>query len=192
MGKSLMLMFGTFSPIHEGHLKIAKELKEFYKQDHFRFIPYGNVPADGHKVKKLNFTDRASILKAALAREWQNELYYDPILENVGLSMYQTAKIFRGMGFDVSVVMGTDQFEKLEHWKDTEKLIEEFKMVVFGDNEEYDTKENADYFRTQLLQLSSEIARELILNDKELIGTIPKDAIKIVKEMKVKFELIYK
>ena len=172
--KSLMLMFGTFSPIHEGHLKVAKEIKEFYKIDYFRFIPLGNVPVDGQKEKKLSFTDRTEILKAALARELDNELYYDPVLENAGFSIYQTDKFFRGLGFEVSVTMGVDYFEGMKPWKDSEKLIEEFTMVVFGDEEKYDTKE-ADFFSPNLMQLSSSEVRELILKDKELLGVVNKD-----------------
>ena len=189
--KSLMLMFGTFSPIHEGHLRVAKEIKEFYKIDYFRFIPLGNVPVDGQKEKKLSFTDRTEILKATLARELGNELYYDPVLENAGFSMYQTAKFFRGLGFKVSVTMGVDYFEEMKPWKDSEKLIEEFPMVVFGDEEEYDTKE-ADFFRTNLMQLSSSEVRELILKDKELLGVVPKDSIELIKKIKYKFETAYK
>lgn len=192
MSKRVMLMFGEFSPIHKGHLKIAKELKEHYKQDYFRFIPYGNVPTDGQKLKKLNFSDRTKILREVLSEELKEEIYYDPILENVGFSMFQTAKFFRGLGFDVSIAMGEDCFEKLEHWRDSKKLIEEFPIAVFGEQQNYETNGEADYFKTKLLNVSSEKARAAILNNADLTAIIPEPGIKLVKSMKQKFELIYK
>ena len=44
------------------------------------------------------------MLRAKLDEYRKIEVYYDPVEENVAFTNYQTAKFFRGLGFEVLVV----------------------------------------------------------------------------------------
>lgn len=72
-------------------------------------------------VKK--FSERTKNLREILEEYRQFEVYYDPVEENVAFTNYQTAKFFRGLGFEVLVV-------SKEEDKELEKEFEIIKVEV--------------------------------------------------------------
>lgn len=192
MKKTLGLMFGTFSPVHLGHLKVAKEIKENFNFDYLRLIPSGNVILEGYKNNKLSFETREQILKEVMKELRKEEIHFDPIEENAGFTTYQTCKIFESKGFEVFPIIGSDTLPKFLEWKDGLKLLENFKVITIdrGNLTEEELKKvefkNIFLFKPTLYDVSSTVLREKIKNDEELTGLIPEGFEKIYRSLKCK------
>ena len=94
-------------------------LKKQFDADYYRFIPKnGALKTD---VKKFN--KRTDTLREKLDEYRKIEIYYDPVEENVAFTNYQTAKFFRGLGFEVLVVLKETELEN------ENELAKEFEII---------------------------------------------------------------
>lgn len=119
MKNKLVLLFGDFNIVHKGHLELAEKISKDF--DYFRFIPFG---ANNFEKKNLSFQKRTKMLDVA-TKELQPKVWYDPILENAGLNEYQTARLFRSKGFDVTIIIGTDKLNEVP-----KELFENFETLI--------------------------------------------------------------
>lgn len=105
--------------MEEKEIERALALKEQFGADYYRFIPKnGALKTD---VKKFN--ERTEMLRKKLDEYRKIEIYYDPVEENVAFTNYQTAKFFRGLGFEVLVALKETELE------DEKELVENFEII---------------------------------------------------------------
>ena len=99
-------------------------LKEQFGADYYRFIPKnGALKTD---VKK--FHERTAMLREKLDEYKKIEIYYDPVEENVAFTNYQTAKFFRGLGFEVLIALKETELEN------EKELVRDFEIVKIKDS----------------------------------------------------------
>ena len=119
----MILEFGFFNELEKEEIERALVLKEKFGADYYRFIPKnGALKTD---VKK--FHERTNMLREKLDEYKKIEIYYDPVEENVAFTNYQTAKFFRGLGFEVLIVLKETELE------DEKELVEDFEIIKIED-----------------------------------------------------------
>ena len=130
---SLCVFQGTFNPIHKIHLQVAKFAKNYYGFENIIFIPAYIPP---HKtVDKRLAKHRFNMVKLAIAgirgfqisdieyRKENNSYTYNTILE--------LKKQYNIGDEKINFLIGTDAFEKIETWYETDKLKELVHFIVF-------------------------------------------------------------
>lgn len=128
----IALFGGTFDPLHNGHCIIAQQAWEQFRLDKVVFIPCFQSP---HKpeVRTASAEDRFAMLKAALeGLEWA-EVSDCEISRPVPSFSVETAEWFasRHPGTPLFWILGTDQWNVLETWKDSRRLAELVTFIVF-------------------------------------------------------------
>ena len=136
----LCVFQGTFNPIHKAHLMMAEFVLKNYGFDKILFIPAFKPP---HKNYDENLTPhRLQMVKIATKNNPKFEVSdieyksdrksytYLTILE-----LYKQYKIDNKINF----IIGTDAFEKIESWYETNKLKELLKFIVFKRDNNIDT-----------------------------------------------------
>lgn len=116
---------GTFNPVHNGHIQIAKHVEELYKEPVI-FIPAYDSP--WKPELKDTFEDRCNMLKLA------NVKYF--IIEQelpTPSYTYQTINELYD-GERIKFIIGTDQFKVLYGWKHSEILKEKCEFLVIKRN----------------------------------------------------------
>jgi len=120
------LFGGTFNPIHNGHLKIARKVLDDFGLTKVIFIPSGNPP---HKNKK-DLTDashRLKMLELAISGERNFEVS-DIEIKRSGMSYtLDTIKEIKNMyGEDATLyfIAGADMALDLPNWKSPLKILE--------------------------------------------------------------------
>lgn len=130
----IALFGGSFDPIHEGHLEIAKKACDYASFDRFFFLPAAcspfkrqSLPADGRL--------RTQMLSAALKNydcypfEISN---YELEKKSVSYSI-DTVKHFKTLFPQAAVtwIGGEDLLAKLPLWKDADRLRREVTFLIF-------------------------------------------------------------
>tara|TARA_B100000767_G_scaffold265160_1_gene280893 strand:+ start:451 stop:1134 length:684 start_codon:yes stop_codon:yes gene_type:complete len=117
------LFGGAYDPIHNGHLIIADSLINKLKLDQFFFIPTGISVTD----KNLTSADhRLNMIRLALTNSKLNVSTYETENSvNVEKSYtIDTLKYFFGKNNTINFfIMGSDNFLKINTWKNWEKLL---------------------------------------------------------------------
>lgn len=130
---TICLYQGTFNPIHKIHLEIAKFAKDYYQFDKIIFIPAYIPP---HKtLDKSLAVHRFNMVKLAI----QNLPFFnisDIEYKSKGNSytyntVVQVKKEFN-INDKVNFIIGTDAFEKIETWYNTDKLKELVHFIIFS------------------------------------------------------------
>ncbi|MDP4178983.1 MAG: nicotinate-nucleotide adenylyltransferase [Bacillota bacterium] len=187
---------GTFDPIHNGHINIAKKALQLLKLDNVVFMPSGNPP---HKIKS-NITDgkiRYELIKAGI----QNEKFFEVSsyeISKEGYSYtYQTMKYFKDLEPDTLwyFLLGADSLIDIDNWKRVDKIIESSIIVVLNRpgyrvNEVLKAKEKVEntygkeviYLKTGEVDVSATKIRSLISENKDVSEYIPKAVIEKIKE----------
>ncbi len=146
---SICIFSGTFNPIHEAHLRVAKFALENYGFEKIIFIPAYLPP---HKeIKPELARHRMEMVKLAIADEPRFEVSdIEYKLSANGEKSYSlnTVKKIREM-YNITgrlnFLIGTDAFEKIESWYKAEELSKLVHFIVFPRGVELTPKEKFDY-----------------------------------------------
>lgn len=132
----LCVFQGTFNPIHNAHLRVAKFLQD--KFDKILFIPALDPP---HKnVDACNSIHRLNMVKLALD-SYEKFNACDIEYRRGGksytyLTICELFNVYNVKG-KINFIIGTDAFDKIERWYETEKLKELVKFLVFPREENF-------------------------------------------------------
>lgn len=124
---------GSFDPIHNGHLILARDAMERLELDKVIFLPARISP---HKLDRPPAPPQArcQMLSAAIADEPRFEM--DPCeIEREGPSFaIDTVQFFQRRHPDAKLYyfIGDDNLPELESWKDSERLREAAQFVVLS------------------------------------------------------------
>ena len=130
--KSILIIGGSFDPIHNGHLYIAEKAASKLKVDEVWFLM-----AKTPRWKKLSTpqSDRVKMLKLAL-KGYPNYRYQDFEIKNTkGKEInytINTARAFKKQYPDHKFyyLIGTDHLDKLGEWKEIDELSKIFTFVL--------------------------------------------------------------
>ena len=119
--------FGTFNPIHLGHIEIARKVKGLKGFERVIFVPSYMPP---HKVEDLaSYSNRLEMCKLAAGAQNVSDIEFHL---RVPSYTYRTIeKLYEQNGNKkVNFIIGYDQFFKLESWKEPEILKEKLHFIV--------------------------------------------------------------
>jgi len=159
----LALFGGTFDPVHNAHLTVAREAADQFHLDQVWFVPAAHPP---HKVGQLvaSYEDRYRMLELACQADSR---FVPSRLEAGAQQSYSidTVEKVRAMGEEPFFIIGADAFAELASWHRWRDLVAttEF-IVVTRPGHEYTAPEGARVHRLDTVALpvsSSEIRSRL-------------------------------
>lgn len=175
---------GSFNPIHNGHIFIAKYVTKALKLDKLLIIPVGipshreNTLVDGEvriKMCKEAFKNEKKIEVLDIEIKSKKLCYtYDTLLKI--RELYKNSEIYE--------IVGGDSAENFTSWKNYEEILKLSKIVIFK-RKGYKSnlpKEKVIEIETSYLPYSSTEIRNKIKNGKRIDEDVPKEVEKIIVE----------
>ena len=174
------LFFGTFDPIHNGHLRIAKYITEEKLADKVWFVVTPENPIKvGSKIS--SFKHRFNMAK--IATEKYDNIIPSDLEVNLKKPNYtiDTLEYISNKLKDIefSLIIGEDNYKIFDTWKDYKKIINKYKIFIYPRkgtlNENlHIINENTMYIGGPRIDLSSTNIRKIVSNNsdpKDLIST---------------------
>ena len=130
MTLAIGLLGGSFDPIHVGHLQLARDALAQLGLAEVRFLPAGHP---WQKGEVTDATHRAQMVLAAIRDEKRFVLDIREIERPGPTYTIETLRELRAaLGADVPLVliMGSDQFERLDTWRDWMHLLDLAHLAV--------------------------------------------------------------
>mgnify|MGYP002785604949 CR=1 FL=1 len=175
------LYFGSFNPVHNGHLIIAQHLLNETALDKIWFVVSPQNPFKQQKTL-LNEYDRLHLITIAI--EGTPALKATDIEFKLPRPSY-TIDTMTYLGekypqHTFSIIMGSDSYQNIGSWKNGNLLTSRYTIYVY-ERPGYPvqtTAENTIAVKAPLLEISATHIRELIQNNKSIRFLVPD----IVKE----------
>lgn len=180
------LYFGSFNPIHVGHLIVANHIVEETGIDKVWFVVSPHNPLkDAHSL--LNEYDRFHLV--SLAIEDNNKFR----ASNVEFSMPKPSYTIDTLTYlsekfpleQFSVIMGSDSFQNIQRWKNFEQLVSQYSIIVYN-RPGFEVKEthgaNLTVVDAPLLEISSTHIRKQIKAGKSVRYILPENVWQYVVE----------
>lgn len=175
------LYFGSFNPVHNGHLIIAQHLLNETALDKIWFVVSPQNPFKQQKTL-LNEYDRLHLITIAI--EGTPALKATDIEFKLPRPSY-TIDTMTYLGekypqHTFSIIMGSDSYQNIDSWKNGNLLTSRYTIYVY-ERPGYPvqtTTENTIPVKAPLLEISATHIRELIQNNKSIRFLVPD----IVKE----------
>ena len=175
------LYFGSFNPVHNGHLIIASQILINSNLNQLWFVVSPHNPL---KIRSglLNENHRLNLIKTAIEGE------FDLKASDVEFKLPSPSYTIDTLTYlkekypqhSFSIIMGSDSFKNLEKWKNYESLINNYRIYIYKrPGFEVVNNHNADIIMVEapLLEISSTHIRELIRKGKSIRYLVP-DSVK--------------
>lgn len=185
------LFFGSFNPIHTGHLVIASYMAEFTELEKVWLVVSPHNPL---KEKKTLLNDLSRLQLARIAVEDYSKLY----VSNIEFELTQPSFTIHTLAYleekypnhEFSLILGSDNILGIHKWKNYETILERFDIYVYprtGHNAEK-LKGDPLYSRVKftdapIMELSSSFIRTALKNKKDIRYMMPQNVYQYIKEM---------
>ena len=171
------LYFGSFNPIHIGHLIVANHVAEHTDVDKIWFVVSPHNPLkDSHTL--LNEYDRLHLVQLAIDDNSRfrasNVEFHLPKPSYTIDTLTYLAEKFPLETF--SVVMGSDSFQNIHRWKNYEQLVSQYSFIVYNRPGFEIKEEHGAKIRTvdaPLLDISSTFIRRQIRERRSVRYVLP-------------------
>jgi nicotinate-nucleotide adenylyltransferase len=171
------LYFGSFNPVHTGHLIIANHILNETFLDKVWFIVSPQNPFKTN-ASLLNEYDRLHLLK--LATEDDTRIKVSDIEFALPKPSYTSVTLShlheRYPGHEFSIIMGSDSFQNLHKWKNFEFIIKNYAIYVYpraGFQVDNQIKAKLTIVDAPILQLSATQIRQLLTEGKSIRYMVP-------------------
>ena len=164
---AIALLGGTFDPVHNAHLAMARAALAALPVSKVVFLPTG--PTKYRKPALASAADRLAMLRLALDREPRFEVDERELAPGASGYTVDTLK-----GFDHPYfLMGADQLEKLGTWHRPDEVRKLAKLAVFA-RPGHDVKDKAvAVVPMAALEVSASEVRARAARGKPLAGLVP-------------------
>lgn len=172
------LFFGSFNPVHNGHLEIARYMLDNEGLNEIWFIVSPQNPLKESK-NLANARQRLEMMKLAVSAEPRFKV------SDVEFSMPEPSYTIDTLNFLAGtyperrfyLIIGSDNLEDFHLWKDYEQVLQQYKILVYPRKKEfknpYAREPNVNITQAPLIRASSTQVRELIKKNKEANHLIP-------------------
>jgi nicotinate-nucleotide adenylyltransferase len=179
------LYFGSFNPIHHGHLIIANYIATNTTVDQVWMVvspqnplkPQSGLANEYHRLHWV----RQSIEGAAKLKVSDIEFKLPKPSYTIDTLTYLKEKYPQ---YTFSIIMGADSFQNLEKWKNYKELILHYKIYIFnrpGFPVTNTIDANIEIINAPLLEISSTVIRKMVAQKKSVKYWLPNEIIEEVE-----------
>ncbi len=179
------LYFGSFNPIHHGHLIIAAHVLNETNTDEVWFIISPQNPLK-KSSSLLNEHDRLHLITLAIDKEPKMRV------SNVEFSMPRPSYTIDTLTYlsqkypqhTFTVIMGGDSFTNISKWKNSEALLSQYQILIYNRPgfEITEASQKAKVLDAPLLEISSTRIRKLIQESKNIHFLLPETVKNYIEE----------
>ncbi|HEU5167084.1 MAG TPA: nicotinate (nicotinamide) nucleotide adenylyltransferase [Chitinophagaceae bacterium] len=171
------LYFGSFNPIHVGHLIIANHVLNETSINKIWFVVSPQNPFKESKTL-LNEFDRLHLVR--LATQDDNRIKSSDIEFNLPKPSYTSNTLTflseRYPEHQFALIMGSDSYQNLDKWKNYETIVSNYPVYVYK-REGYEIKKAFDkepvILNAPVIQISASQIRENIRSGKSIRYLVP-------------------
>ena len=188
--KKIGLFFGTFNPIHVGHLIIANHMVEFSDLDEVWFVV---TPHNPHKKKKTLLEDHHRLAMVRIAVEEYPKLQASNVEFDLPQPNYTVNTLVhleeKYPEKNFSLIMGEDNLKSLHKWKNYEVILERYSIYVYPRISEgtvetqFDNHKKIKKVNAPIIELSSTFIRNGIKAGKNIQPMLSAEVWKYLDEM---------
>lgn len=141
--KDIAIIGGTFDPVHNGHIDMAKYLSDNYLADEIWMLPSYNSPHKNSDTKN-SFIDRVNMLKIAFPDDKNIKIstFEKEYYENSGDVKTYTLDILdaiskKYLNIHIYFIVGFDSIKDISKWHNYQELLRKYFFYIFDrkDNE---------------------------------------------------------
>lgn len=182
------LFFGSFNPIHIGHMALANYMAEFTNMDQVWFVVSPHNPLK-EKSSLLNQNQRLYMVNVAIEdfikfKSCDIEFNLPQPSYTINTLAHLKEKYPK---YDFSLIIGQDNLETFHKWKNYEAILEKHKLFVYprpnAKASNLDMHPSVVLTQAPILEISSTFIREAIKNKKDIRYFLPEKAWKYIDEM---------
>lgn len=183
------LYFGSYNPIHIGHMAIANYMVEYTEIDQLWFV----VSPQNPFKKKANLLDDYQRLEMAhRAVEGDDRLRASNIEFNLPKPSYTIDTLTylkeQHPNYDFRILMGSDNLESFHKWKNYEEIVENYGVIVYPrpgfDKSKVKLHKNISVAENvPLMEISSSFIRKAIREGKDVRHFLPAKTREYLEEM---------
>lgn len=171
------LYFGSFNPIHIGHLIIANHVLNETDLQKIWFVVSPQNPFK-HSSTLLNEYDRLHLVQKATEEDDRlKAIDIEFTLPKPSYTVHTLAYLAEKYPtHEFTIIMGSDSFQNLEKWKNAETIIANYPILIYR-RPQFDvannTKAKATVLNAPLLEISATYIRECIQKGKSIKYLVP-------------------
>jgi len=184
------LYFGTFNPMHIGHLIIANYMAEFSDLDEVWFVI---TPLSPFKKKKSLLGNHHRLAIANIAVEDYPKLKTSDIEFKLKEPNYTINTLIhleeKFPDHKFCLMMGEDNLKEFHKWKNYETILQNYDLYVYPRISDGKTENiflnhpKIHSVKAPIVQISSTFIRKAIHNQKDISAMLPPNVWKYIDEM---------
>jgi len=182
------LYFGSFNPIHIGHLAIGSFMVEFSDVEQLWFVV---SPQNPLKQKQSLLDDYQRLQMVRLAIEDDDRFMASDIEFKLPTPSYTIDTLTylqeKYPGRKFQLIMGSDSLQTFHKWKHAELIVEKYHRLIYprpGTILDPTTSiPNATIVDAPMMEISSSFIRKAIRNGKDVRHLVPAKAYTYMREM---------
>lgn len=182
------LFFGSFNPIHIGHMAIANYILEFTDLENIWFVVSPHNPlkdknsllADNHRIRIV----REAIGDFNKFKASDIEFKLPQPSYTIHTLTYLKEKY---PDHEFVLIMGSDNLQNFHKWKNYEEILKNYEVYVYprkeSDGGDFKTHPKIKFINAPLMEISSSFIRAAIKQKKDVRFYLPEAAWEYIKEM---------
>lgn len=182
------LFFGSFNPIHVGHMVLANYMASFTDLEQVWFVVSPHNPLK-EKASLLNQNQRLHMVNLAIGDN--NKLKSS----NIEFGLPQPSYTINTLAHlkekypkhQFSLIMGEDNLESFSKWKNYEEILKNYKIYVYprpnSNSKELKSHPNVIMTEAPLMEVSSTMIRKAIKDKKDVSFFVPQAVWQYLDEM---------
>ena len=182
------LYFGTYNPVHIGHLAIANYMVEFTEIERLWFVI---SPQSPFKTKKKLLDNYQRLEMVSRAIDYDTRLQASNIEFKLPIPSFTIDTLTylkeQHPDHEFYLIMGGDNLVHLHKWKNHEIILSDYKVLVYPrpghDIETFLTHANIQLVNAPIMEISSSFIRKAIAEGKDVRHFIPSKAYQYLDEM---------
>jgi nicotinate-nucleotide adenylyltransferase len=182
------LFFGSFNPIHVGHMLLANYMLEFTDLEQIWFVVSPHNPLK-QKSSLLDQNHRLQLVNIAI----ENQAKFKA--SNIEFKLPQPSYTINTLTYlaekypntKFALIMGSDNLENFHKWKNYEEILKRFELYVYprpeNDGGALKNHANVKLINAPLMEISSTLIRQAIREKKDVQFFVPEKVWEYIQEM---------